>query len=155
MTRQTAGWVILRIALGIFFIFEGLGKISWFTHPALLTDQLTGWSQSGPGSIATWYLGRIALPYAPTFARLVPLGEISSGLALLTGFWTPLFAFIAFFMALNFQVASGAAFKYSFLTSGYGLPVLGSTLALALGGTGLPWSIRGRKAPRATKAPRS
>jgi hypothetical protein len=39
-------------------------------------------------------------------------------------------------MALNFQIASGALFKYSFLTSGYGLPVLGSTLALALAGTG-------------------
>jgi hypothetical protein len=38
-------------------------------------------------------------------------------------------------MALNFQIASGAVFRYSFLTSGYGLPVLGSTLALALGGT--------------------
>ena len=58
------------------------------------------------------------------------------------GFWTPLFAFIAFFMALNFQIASGAMFHYSFLSSGYGLPVLGSTLALALGGVRLPWSVR-------------
>ena len=61
----------------------------------------------------------------------MPLGEIVSGLALVAGFWTPLFAFIAFFMALNFHIASGALFKYSFLTNGYGLPVLGSTLALA------------------------
>jgi hypothetical protein len=43
---------------------------------------------------------------------------------------------VAFFMALNFQFASGALSKYSFLTSGYGLPVLGSTLALALAGSG-------------------
>jgi hypothetical protein len=63
-------------------------------------------------------------------------------MALIVGFWTSLVAFIAFFMALNFQIASGALFKYSFLTSGYGLPVLGSTLALALGGVRLPWSIR-------------
>jgi uncharacterized membrane protein YphA (DoxX/SURF4 family) len=155
MNRQAAGWVILRVCIGIFFVFEGLGKLQWFTHPAMLTNQLTGWSQSGPGSVASWYLDRIALPYATTFARLVPLGELSSGVALLTGFRTPLFAFIAFFMALNFQIASGAVFKYSFLTSGYGLPVLGSTLALALGGTQLPWSIGGRRAPRATRAPRS
>jgi uncharacterized membrane protein YphA (DoxX/SURF4 family) len=67
------------------------------------------------------------------FARLVPLGELSAGVALIAGFWTPLFAFVAFFMALNFQIASGAIFRYSFLTSGYGLPVLGSTLALAIG----------------------
>ena len=50
----------------------------------------------------------------------MPLGEIVSGIALVAGFWTPLFAFLAFFMALNFHVASGALFKYSFLTNGYG-----------------------------------
>ena len=77
------------------------------------------------------------------FARIVPLGELASGLALVLGIWTPFFAFIAFFMALNFQIASGAVFKYSFLTSGYGLPVLGSTLGLTIGGVRLPWSIRG------------
>ena len=77
------------------------------------------------------------------FARIVPLGEICSGLALLLGIWTPLFAFIAFFMALNFQIASGAVFRFSLLTSGYGLPVLGSTLGLAIGGVRLPWSVRG------------
>ena len=45
-------------------------------------------------------------------------------------------------MALNFQFASGALLKYSFLTSGYGLPVLGTTLGLAIGGVRLPWGIR-------------
>ena len=33
-------------------------------------------------------------------------------------------------------------FKLAFLTSGYGLPVLGSTLGLAVGGIRLPWSVR-------------
>ena len=86
------------------------------------------------------------------FARLVPLGEITCGVALIAGIWTPLFAFVAFFMALNFQFASGALFKYSFLTSGYGLPVLGATLALAIGGVRLPWSIVAARPPRAMKA---
>ena len=53
-----------------------------------------------------------------------------------------MFAFAAFFMALNFQFASGALFKYSFWSSGCGLPVLGSTLGLTIGGVRLPWSIR-------------
>ena len=52
------------------------------------------------------------------------------------------FAFLAFFMALNFHVASGLIFQYGFLTNGYGLPVLGSTLGLAIGGVRLPWSVR-------------
>jgi uncharacterized membrane protein YphA (DoxX/SURF4 family) len=135
--RQPAGIVILRISIGIFFIFEALGKIRWFTDPSVLGGQFAAWSLvAPPGSIAQWYLQRVATPGVEVFARLVPLGELVSGLALVVGFWTPVFAFVAFFMALNFHVASGALFKYSFLTNGYGLPVLGSTLALALSGGG-------------------
>jgi uncharacterized membrane protein YphA (DoxX/SURF4 family) len=141
------------MAIGTFFLFEGLGKIRWLTNPSLLADQLGAWAQGVPAaSWSHWYLQRMALPYASTFARLVPLGEMASGIALLLGVGTPFFAFVAFFMAFNFQFASGALFKYSILTSGYGLPVLGSTLALALGGVRLPWSIGGAGPPRAMKA---
>ena len=141
--KQATGVTILRVCIGTFFIFEGIGKIRWLTNPSLLAAQLTSWSQAAPpGSLSHAYLERMAIPYVRIFARLVPLGEIVSGIAMVTGFWTPLFAFVAFFMALNFQFASGALFKYSFLTSGYGLPVLGSTLALTLAG--------GRKGKRKT-----
>jgi uncharacterized membrane protein YphA (DoxX/SURF4 family) len=151
--RQATGLAMLRIAIGTFFVFEGFGKIRWLTDPSQLAGQLAAWAQAVPaGSWSHAYLERVALPYAAIFARLVPLGEISSGAAMIAGVWTPLFAFIAFFMALNFQFASGALFKYSILTSGYGLPVLGSTLALAVGGVRLPWSIRASGPPRAMKA---
>jgi len=150
--RQGTGLTILRISIGVFFLFEGLGKIRWFTDPSLLAGQLAAWTQAVPG--ASWshaYLVRLA-PHASAFARLVPLGEMVSGAALIAGVWTPLFALVAFFMAFNFQFASGALFKYSILTSGYALPVLGSTLALAVGGVRLPWSIRSSVRPRAMKA---
>jgi uncharacterized membrane protein YphA (DoxX/SURF4 family) len=151
--RQGTGLVILRIAIGVFFIFEGLDKIGWLTNPTLLAAQLSGWAQALPaGSWSHQYLERIALPYSALFARLVPLGELTSGAALVAGVWTPLFSFIAFFMALNFQFASGALFKYSALRSGYALPVLGATLALVVGGVRLPWSIRGARSTRAIKA---
>jgi uncharacterized membrane protein YphA (DoxX/SURF4 family) len=151
--RQATGLAMLRIAIGIFFVFEGIGKIRWFTDTSLLAGQLAGWAQSVPaGSWSHAYLERVALPYSAIFARLVPLGEITSGVAMIAGVWTPLFAFVAFFMALNFQFASGALFKYSILTSGYGLPVLGSTLALAVGGVRLPWSIGSSAPPRAIRA---
>ena len=133
--RSGAGLAILRICLGIFFFFEGIGKIRWFTDTSLLMGQLSGWLQAAPpASFNHQYLERVAIPGVAVFARLVPLGEIVSGLALVTGFWTPFFAFVAFFMALNFQFASGVLFSYAFLTSGYGLPVLGSTLALTVAG---------------------
>jgi uncharacterized membrane protein YphA (DoxX/SURF4 family) len=137
LDRNATGIVILRICIGIFFMFEGLGKIRWLTDSSVLAGQFATWSQAAPpGSIAHWYLQRVAIPGVTVFARLVPLGELGSGLAMVVGFWTPLFAFVAFFMALNFHVAGGTLFKYSFLTNGYGLPVLGSTLALALAGGG-------------------
>ncbi len=139
--RQGTGLAVARIAIGVFFIFEGLGKIRWFANSSILAGTFAQWlTTAGPAS--RWYLERIAIPGAGYLARLVPLGEICSGVALVLGFWTPLFALIAFFMALNFQIASGAIFKFNFLTSGYGLPVLGTTLGLAIGGVRLPWSIR-------------
>ena len=154
--RQGTGLAILRIAIGVFFLFEGIGKLGWFTDPSILAGQLDGWLKAVPaGSWSYAYLQRIAIPYVGVFARLVPLGELSSGVALIAGFWTPLFAFVGFFMGLNFQFASGALFKYSTLTSGYALPVLGATLALAVGGVRLPWSLRGSKPARAVKAPRA
>jgi uncharacterized membrane protein YphA (DoxX/SURF4 family) len=150
--RQGTGLSIVRICIGVFFIFEGIGKVRWFGNPSLLASQLAAWAQAMPS--ASWshaYLERIAIPYVSVFARLVPLGEIVSGAALVAGSWTPFFACVAFFMAFNFQFASGALFKYSFLTSGYGLPVLGSTLALVVGGVRLPWSIGVSAPPRAIK----
>jgi uncharacterized membrane protein YphA (DoxX/SURF4 family) len=153
--RQGLGLTILRICLGVFFIFEGLSKIRWFGDASILTKQLTEWAHAASqGSWNDQYLLRIALPWAAYFARLVPLGELTSGIALVIGFWTPLFAFVAFFMALNFLFASGALLTYGFLTNGYGLPVLGGTLALALSGRGGPSRPRARPSTRQTSGER-
>ena len=143
LDRQGTGLAVLRIIIGVFFVFEGLGKLRWFTDTSILAARFAEWHQATTaGSVSDWYLSHIAVPGTAIFARLVPLGEICGGLALLFGFWTPVVAFLAFFMVLNIHVASGALFKSSFLTNGYGLPVLGSTLALAIGGVRLRWSFR-------------
>ena len=141
--RQSTGLAVTRVCLGVFLLFQGLGKYEWFADSSILAGRFQEWIDTvAPGSISRFYLDRIALPGLPIFARLVPLGEIVSGVALIVGFCTPIFAFIAFFMVLNFAVASGLIFSYSYLTNGYGLPVLGSTLGLAIGGVRLPWSVR-------------
>jgi uncharacterized membrane protein YphA (DoxX/SURF4 family) len=139
--RQATGLTITRICLGLFFLGEALSKVRWFVDTSLLSRQFGEWMQTA-GPASHWYLERIAVPWTAYFARLVPLGELTSGVALLVGLWTPLFAFLAFFMTLNFHFAAGTLFKFSFLTNGYGLPVLGSTLGLAIGGVRLPWSVR-------------
>lgn len=141
--RHGIGLALSRIFIGLFFVFDGIGKLRWFVDSSILAIQLSGWlNASAPGSMSRWYLEHVAMPGLPYFARLVPLGEMVCGLAMLVGFWTPAFALIAFLMVLNFHVAGGMIEKYSFLTNGHGLPVLGSTLGLAVGGVRLPWSVR-------------
>ena len=144
--RPAVGLTVLRICLGVFFLFEGINKVRWFVDATLLAERFTEWHRAAAaGSISGWYLERIAEPGLSSFAKLVPLGELACGVALIVGLWTPFVAFVAFFMAANFQIASGAIFKYSFLTSSVGLPVLGGTLALAIGGVRLKWSATGGK----------
>jgi uncharacterized membrane protein YphA (DoxX/SURF4 family) len=141
--RQGVGLAIGRICLGVFFLFQGVNKYRWFFDSSPLAEQLQGWLDgAASGSISRWYLETLALPGVPIFARLVPLGEIASGVALIVGFWTPIVAFLAFFMVLNFAVASGVIFTYGYLTNGYGLPVLGGTLGLVVGGVRLPLSVK-------------
>jgi len=141
--RQGTGLAVTRVCLGVFLLFQGINKYRWFVDTSILAEQFNGWLETAsPGSISRWYLDHVAVPGLAVFARLVPVGEVVSGLALIVGFWTPVFAFISFFMVVNFAVASGTIFTYSYLTNGYGLPVVGSTLGLTLGGVRLPWSVR-------------
>ena len=141
--RQGTGLVIVRICLGVFFIFSAFTKLRWLMDSSILRSQLTLWMHNAsPGSISESYLQRFAIPGAAILARLIPVGEFVCGLALVVGFWTPIFALLAFLLVLNYQVASGAIFHVSFLASPSGLPVLGSTLGLAMGGVRLRWSAR-------------
>jgi uncharacterized membrane protein YphA (DoxX/SURF4 family) len=137
---QAAALTIIRITTGMYFFFLGLGKISWLFNSAPLVSQLSTWlSQSSV--LSRWYLERV-LPGAPLFARLLPLGEMAAGLALAVGFWTRLAATVAFVIVLNVQFASGEMFHYGYLSAARGLPVLGSLLALGIGGGRLPLSLR-------------
>jgi uncharacterized membrane protein YphA (DoxX/SURF4 family) len=141
--RHGTGLTLLRIPLGVFFLFRGLNHMRWLIAPSLLAQELAAWQHAAAsGSTTAAYLGRFAIPFASVLARLLPVGEVCAGLALVAGFWTSLFAFLAFVVMLNVHVASGALFHYAFLTNAYGLPVLGGTLALAIGGVRLPWSFR-------------
>lgn len=143
MNKQGWGLAVLRIFLGVFFVFEGLGKVAWLADSGILVGRLAGWmGDAGAVPATRWYLSHVAMPGAAVFARLVPVGELAAGIALIAGAWTRVAAALAFLMVLNFHVASGALFHMAFLTNGYGLPVLGATLALAVGGLRLPLSLR-------------
>ncbi|MGE0594699.1 MAG: DoxX family membrane protein [Vicinamibacterales bacterium] len=140
-TPAARGLTALRIVLGVFFLFEGLGKVGWFADAGPLTARLTGYLQNANA----WnrpYLEAVCLPGVTLFARLVPLGELATGVSFLLGAYARWAAIAAFLMVANIHFASGVLFQYSFLTNGYALPVLGGLLALAIGGGSLPFSLK-------------
>ena len=36
LDKQGTGLLVLRLMIGIFFVFEGLGKLRWFTDTSIL-----------------------------------------------------------------------------------------------------------------------
>ena len=131
---------VLALLLGLYLVFNGFQKIAWFTDSSILAERLNAWLQ-GAAPSTRWYIETVASPGIPLFARLVPLVELSTGAALMLGFWTRLAAALAFLMVVNLHFARGFFYEWAFLTDGAGLPVLGSLLALALGGSRLPFSV--------------
>ena len=140
---KSPGWGLtaLRLCLGVFFLFEGIGKLRWFSSSAVLRERLADWVQSAP-AMSRAYIQTVCLPGVEVFARMVPLGEFAVALAFLLGGYTRLAAVLGLLMVLNFHFASGIMFTYGYLTNGYGLPVVGGLLALALGGAALPLSVK-------------
>jgi uncharacterized membrane protein YphA (DoxX/SURF4 family) len=137
---NAAGLRVLSIVMGVFLLFMGINKLGWLTDAGVLASRFAEWLETA-GPASRWYLQTLAIPGAPVFARVVPLAEIAAGAALVCGYFVRGAAALAFLMVLNFHFASDVLFHYSYLTNGYGLPVLGSLMALAIGGSRLPFTI--------------
>ena len=138
---STAGGLrVLSVLMGAFLVSMGFCKLGWFTDSSFLVTELRGYWGSAP-AVSRWLIDTVAMPGAPLFARLVPLGELASGAALVVGFRVRLAAGVALLMVLNFHVTLGAMFQWAYLTNGYGLPVLGGLAALVLGGRRFPFSF--------------
>ncbi len=128
------------MVLGIFLISMGLGKLDWAADSSLLENELRNWWGPAP-AISKLYIDWFAMPLHPVLARLVLLGEVTTGLALVAGYRLRLAALAALFMILNFHFAMGLLFSSAYLTNGYALPVVGGLAAVAVGARGLPYSL--------------
>ena len=129
---QAAALLLLRVLLGVFMLFFGLDKASWLMDATPLANQLSSWLIDAPPA-SRWYLERI-IPGAPVFARAVPLGAMLGGVALALGFWTRVAAFGCLVVILSLQLGAGVMFRYAYLMDASGLPLVGSLLALMIGG---------------------
>ena len=134
------GLRLLSAVLGIFLISMGLGKLDWAADSSLLENELRNWWGPAP-AISKLYIDWFAMPLHPVLARLVLLGELTTGLALVAGYRLRLAALTALFMILNFHFAMGLLFSSAYLTNGYALPVVGGLAAVAVGARRLPYSL--------------
>ena len=130
----------LALMLGVFFLAMGLNKVEWLTNSDLLAERFVRWLPNAAPH-ARWYLENVAIPGAPLFARIVPLGELCAGAALILGVHIRVVAPITISMVLNFHFATSALPTWAFLRDGTGLPVLGALLALAIAGERLPFCL--------------
>jgi uncharacterized membrane protein YphA (DoxX/SURF4 family) len=137
----TLGLRLLGLALGVFLVFDGLDKRTWLLDSSVFAELLREW-RSGAAPSSRWYIETLMLPAIPLFARLIVVGELLAGAALMCGFWTRLGAALGLLVMLNFHLASGDVFRMAFLTDGRGLPVIGGLVALTLSAARLPWSLR-------------
>ena len=135
------GLRILAVMIGVFFLGMCSSKIAWLTDSGILLKKFQVIFLPKAPPIVRWYLETVCIPGAPLFARLVPLGELAAGLALILGFWTRMAAIVAFLMVLNFHFATSAFWSVDFLRDGTGLPLLGGLLAIAISGSRLPFSF--------------
>jgi uncharacterized membrane protein YphA (DoxX/SURF4 family) len=135
------GLRLLAVMLGIFFIGMSSSKIAWLTDSGILLNKFQMIFLPKAPPIVRWYLETVCIPGTPLFARLVPLGEMATGLALILGFWTRMAAIVALLMVLNFHFATSAFWSIDFLRDGTGLPVLGGLLAVAINGSRLPFTV--------------
>ncbi|HYS26913.1 MAG TPA: DoxX family membrane protein [Vicinamibacterales bacterium] len=135
------GLRIMAAMIGVFFLGMCSSKIAWLTDSNILLQKFQMIFLPKAPPIVRWYLETVCIPGTPLFARLVPLGELTAGLALILGFWTRMTAIAAFLMVLNFHFATSAFWSIDFLRDGTGLPLLGGLLALAISGARLPFSV--------------
>lgn len=117
-----------------------LNKLDWIGHPDLLAQRFERWLPTA-SPYARADLEGVAIPGAPVFARLVPLGEFLTALAMFSGTFTNVAAGVALLMVLNFHFATSAFWSPEFLRDGTGFPMIAALLALAVSGGSLPYDI--------------
>lgn len=130
---------MLTLGLGVFFLFMSVNKVAWLTNPNLLADRFTRWLPDA-SPYASVYLRTVAIPGAPIFARVVPIAEFLTALAMFTGLKTNFAAAAALFMIFNFHLATSSFSSTDFLRDGTGPPMFAALLALTLVRRPLPFS---------------
>ena len=118
-----------RIAIGLFFLAQGLNKLEWYSSSEFLRTSLDRYAQSPP-ALTSFYQRHVAYPGIEAWSRMIPTGEMLIGVALILGLLTQPTLIIAMMLVLNFHLANGNLFSTQFFSNPYALVLLSSLAAL-------------------------
>lgn len=104
--REKQALALLRVATGLFFLYQGWQKLTEPTFLQGLGPTLESWATTNPIPPYQQFLQQVAAPHADVFGFLVTYGEIGVGLSFVLGFLMAFSAPAALFMTLNFFLAS-------------------------------------------------
>lgn len=105
MKREAAGLVLMRVFVGVWFVWAGIPKLKG----GYLEEGLKGMLQyfANEGAVS-FYKGFLlwAVDHARVFAYLTSVGEVVTGAALILGLMTPVAAVAVIVMCLNYFLAT-------------------------------------------------
>lgn len=149
---MNAKWVaFLRIALGIFFLSQGLNKLDWYASSEFLRTSLDRYSQNPP-ALTGWYQKHVAYPGLEAWARTIPTGEMLIGAALMLGLLTQSTLIVALLLVVNFHLANGNLFSMAFFSNPYALLLLSCIVFLTFSRAGSTFALDTFRRKRGSKA---
>lgn len=119
----------LRIAIGIFFLAQGLNKLEWYSSSEFLRTNLDRYSQNAP-LLTSWYQKHVAYPGIDLWSRMIPTGEMLIGAALIVGLLTQPTLVVAVVLVLNYHLANGNIFSTALFSNPYALVLLSCLVVL-------------------------
>jgi DoxX. len=144
-------WIaFLRIAIGIFFLAQGLNKLEWYTSSEFLRTSLDRYAQNAT-SATLWYQRHVAYPGIEAWSRIIPTGEMLIGVALVLGLLTRPALIIATALVVNYHLTNGSLFSATFFSNPYALVLLSCLLFLVASKAGNIFALDGsarKKSPK-------
>lgn len=144
-------WIaFLRIAIGVFFLAQGLNKLEWYTSSEFLRTNLDRYSQS-PSPAAAWYQKHVAYPGIEAWSRMIPTGEMLIGIALVLGLLTRAALISALALVINYHITTGTLFISAFFFNPFALVILSCLLFLLMSKAGSVFAVDGSARKKTSK----
>ena len=123
--------LILRLAVGIFFLYLGYTKIQngWLSSSEHLQRSLANYEQNA-SPVSKWFIERVAKPGVDIWSKLIALGETALGLSLILGLLVRVSTLVGIIMVFIFHLTNGTLFSLGFFGNPSAILVITSLLVL-------------------------